>query len=129
MIARSLFAIACLSALAACGSASASTLDPSDDLHCSVVAFYFKGLAEHKGAPADQLRATAVVDGWYAAKVREIAPTRWKDLDASLTEMAPILEAVKADPMAASDEHMACAKRATEDPSFAAFSNSPAFAS
>ena len=111
---------ASLVALAGCGQASGSVPDPSSDLHCSVIAFYFSGLAEHDGAPADQRRALAAVHEWYAAKLRQLATQRG-DPNSVLAEAEPILDAIKRDPRAMLDEHETCSERAMADPAFNRF--------
>lgn len=107
--------------LSGCGGASAATLDPSDDVHCSVLAFYFDGLARHQGAPRDQLRATKVMHEWYAAKMRDVAVERWGDMAGFEKEAGPLLESVKADPQAMADEMLACTDRAVAAPGFNRF--------
>jgi|GEM_PF-2671405 len=109
--------------MAACGQASGSVPDASSDLHCSVLAFYFTGQAEHDGAPADQRRALAVVHEWYAAKLRQLTAER-DESDSVLNEGTAILEAVKRDPRAMVDEAQACSARALADPEFNGFANS-----
>jgi len=117
------FIVAPLTALAACGQASGSVPDASSDLHCSVLAFYFSGQAEHDGAPTDQRRALAVVHEWYAAKLRQLTAERGES-DSVLNGGAAILEAVKRDPRAMVDEAQACSARALADPEFNGFANS-----
>ena len=106
--------------IAGCAEARGSVPDASNDLHCSVLAFYFAGLAQHSGAPADQQRGTAAVQQWYAAKARELAAQR-PDPNAALADMAPILEAIKRDPNSMLDEFSACTDRAAADPAFEVF--------
>jgi hypothetical protein len=107
--------------LGGCGTATAATLDPSDDAHCSLLAFYFNGLAEHQGAPRDQLRATKVLHEWYAAKIRQVAVKRWGDMSGYEKEMGPLLERIKSDPKAMGDELIACTDRAMATPDFNQF--------
>jgi hypothetical protein len=114
------FIIAPLVALAACGQASGSALDPSNDLHCSVLAFYFAGFAQHSGAPADQQRGTAALHEWYASKARELVAQR-SDPNAAHAEMGSVLEAIKRDPRSMLDEFSACTDRVAADPAFDAF--------
>ena len=96
--------------LAACAAANATPFDGDDDVHCSTIAFYQQGLAEHVGAPADQRRATKAVHEWYAAKVRAIAA---KDgLDSLQRRVEPVLEAVKRDPQSSREAMLRCADRA-----------------
>lgn len=116
------FLVAPLMALAACGQASGSVPDASSDLHCSVLAFYFNGYAEHSSAPADQRRALAAVHEWYAAKLRQLTTERGGP-DSVVAEGAPILEAVKRDPSAMIDELQACSDRALADPTFNGFAS------
>ena len=116
------FLVAPLIALAACGQATGSVPDASSDLHCSVLAFYFSGYAEHTGAPADQRRAVAAVHEWYAAKLRRLTTERGRP-DLVIAEGAPFLEAVKRDPSAMLDELRVCSDRALADPSFNGFAS------
>lgn len=97
-------------AIAACGQASAATPDPTNDVDCSVLAFYFKGLGEHTGAPAAQQRSLDKVHGWYAVKLQAINQAQGPAAIQARGE--PLLEAVKKAPLSMTDAHMACAKRA-----------------
>lgn len=110
--------VACM-LLIGCGRAAATTIDPADDVHCSVVAFYFQGLTEHAGAPSDQRHAVKALQEWYSAKMRQVAVERWGGLAAAERELAPLLDAVKSDPVAMRDELLACTERAIADPAFA----------
>ena len=121
---RLLAAIMTCTLLSGCGAASATTLDPSDDVHCSVLAFYFNGLAKHQGAPREQLRATKVMHEWYAAKMRQIAVERWGDMAGYEKEVGPLLEGVKSDPKAMGDEMLVCTNRAVAAPGFNQFARS-----
>ena len=109
--------IACV-LLSGCGQASAATIDPADDVHCSVIAFYFHGFAEHHGLPAYQQKAAKGVHDWYAAKMRLVAKERWGDMAGFEKEAGPLLETVKSDPLAMQDEMVACTARAAADPAF-----------
>jgi hypothetical protein len=99
--------------LAACGQAFAATPDASHDVDCSVVAFYFTGLAEHMGADPTQQRAVAAVHEWYSTKVQAIA--REKGGNEVLNRAGPVLEAVKRDPVNMRDELAACTDRAVNE--------------
>jgi hypothetical protein len=101
------------SGLLGCAQASAATPDPSQDLDCSVVAFYFNGLAKHKGAAADQHHALSTVNKWYATRLQAIAK---KDgVESVLARTGPLLEAVKREPMEMRDELSACTDRALSE--------------
>lgn len=104
--------------LSSCGQANAATLDATDDVHCSVLAFYFQGLAKHHGFPAKQQKAANGLHDWYAAKIRSIAKERWGDMSGFEKEVAPLLQTIKSDPLAMSDEFLACTERAAADPEF-----------
>jgi hypothetical protein len=99
--------------IAACAQARAATPDPSRDLDCSVVTFYFSGLAKHQGANAEQQRAVAAVFEFYATKVRNIA--KQEGANSVAARMEPLLEAVKRDPMNMRDELSACTDRAVNE--------------
>jgi hypothetical protein len=97
-------------AITSCSQASAAMPDPANDVNCSVLAFYFKGLGEPTGAKPSQQQSLARVHGWYSRKVQEISQE--KGAEAVLSRAGPVLETVKKDPLAMRDAHMACAKRA-----------------
>lgn len=112
--------VACL-LLSGCGKANATTVDPADDVHCSVVAFYFHGFAKHHGLPDNQQRAAKGIFDWYSAKMRQVAVKRWGGMAGFEKEVAPLLETIKSDPLAMRDEMTACTERALRDPAFARF--------
>lgn len=122
--------IACM-LLSGCGPANATNLESTDlvqvdstnDVHCSVLAFYFNGLAEHRSAPRNQIRATKVVHEWYGAKMRRVAVERWDNWAEFAKETEPVLEAVKSDPAAMRDELLACTDRAIAEPGFEKFAS------
>ena len=107
--------------LGGCGAASAATVDPADDVHCSILAFYFHGLANHQGVAGDQIEATRVLHEWYAARMRVVAADRWSDTAAYEKEVAPLLERIKSDPQAMADEMLACTDRAIASAGFDEF--------
>lgn len=114
-------AIATCTVLSGCGVAGAATLDPTDDVHCSVLTFYVHGLAQHEKTSSDYRMATKVMHEWYAAKVRLVAVERWGGMAGFEKEVKPLLEAIKSDPKAMTDEALACADRAGADPDFNRF--------
>lgn len=116
-----LLAILLPAVLGGCGQATAAVVDPENDVHCSVLAFYFHGLAKHTQAPEKQVRAAKGFHDWYAAKLREVAGERFTDPAIYEKEVGPVLEAVKADPLAMRDEMFACIDRAEGDPAFNRF--------
>lgn len=110
--------------LSACSSAGAATVDVKNDVHCSILAFYFHGLAKHERAPEDQIRATRGLHDWYAEKARVSSGRRFSDLKVMQAEVEPILETIKADPNSMRDEYRGCADRAASDPQFDRFARS-----
>jgi len=98
--------------LTACGQANASTPDVSQDVDCSVIAFYFTGLAQQMGVNPTEQRAVAAVHAWYSTRVRAIAS---EDANEVLSRAGPILEAVKRDPANMRDEMAACTDRALNE--------------
>ncbi len=108
-----------LASLGACSQAAASPVDPANDLHCSVVAFYFSGHPVTKAAPQDQQVAVKRVFDWYSIKVRALAAESGGD--SVLSTAAPVLEAVKKDHLAHREHLLACANRASDDPAFRAW--------
>ena len=113
-----------LAALTSCGQANGRALDPSSDLQCSVIVYYFDGLAEHVGAPTDHKRILSKVNQWYASKVQQLALER-SQADSEMGQASAVLEQVKRDPEAAYDEAAACIDRAVADPAFNGFISAP----
>lgn len=111
-------------ALCACTSANAVTIDPKNDMHCSVLSFYFHGLARHEGFSDKQVRAAKGLQDWYAAKIRSAEGGRYSNPAIMQSEIGPVLEAVKADPRSMLDEAKACLDRAAADPSWNSFAGS-----
>ena len=99
--------------LTACGRANAATPDVSQDVDCSVVAFYFTGLAQQMRVEPTQQRAVAAVHDWYSARVRAMASQ--EGANEVLSRAGPILEAVKRDPVNMRDEMAACTDRAVNE--------------
>lgn len=118
-MAKQIFSIAAAMALGACGQASALPVDPSNDLHCSVVAFYFKGDPITQAAPQNQRDAIARIFDWYTVKTQALAAEQGPD--AVLRTAAPALEAVKKDPAAHREHLLTCTNRAVDDPTFNAW--------
>jgi hypothetical protein len=110
--------------VAACSPASAVTIDPRNDVHCSVLAFYFHGLAVHDGASNTQIRATKGLQDWYTAKLRAHASGRYADPALLQRELGPILDTIKANPDSMRDAARTCVSRAAADPSFNDFARS-----
>ena len=110
---HALIAAAASTIAVACSQAVAATPDPSKDLDCSVITFYFSGLAKHRGAEVGEQQALASVFDWYRARVKGEAGA--ENGDAMLSRAAPILEAVKRDPMNMRDELAACTDRAVRE--------------
>jgi hypothetical protein len=106
------------------GSGNAAVVNPENDIHCSVLSFYFHGLAKHNGLSDEQLRASKGLEDWYAAKMRKALGEHYSDPAIMKSEIEPILEVVKADPLSMRDEVTACAKRASADPAFDMFARS-----
>lgn len=111
-------------ALSACTSAKAVAIDPTNDVHCSVLSFYFHGAAVHDGAPDDQVRALKVLQDWYAAKMRSAEGGRYADPTVMESEIGPLLETVNADPQSKLEDLDACTDRAATDPSWNSFARS-----
>ena len=60
---------AMLLVLAGCASASASAINPSDDLHCAVVIRTLERNADQFGADATARKALYVLQSWYFSKI------------------------------------------------------------
>ncbi len=121
---RYLLSAATLIGLSACTSASAVSIDPKNDVHCSVLSFYFHGLAKHNQAPSKQVFATKRLQDWYAIKMRSAEGGRYSNPTVMQSEIGPILKTIKADPLSMLDEVKACADRAVVEPSFNSFASS-----
>ena len=115
---RLLILMLAFESMAACSPASAVTIDPKNDVHCSVLTFYFHGLAVHDGASSTQIRAAKGLQDWYAAKLRSLSGGRYADPALMQREIGPVLDTVKANPDAMRDAARACVSRAAADPSF-----------
>lgn len=118
---RLLSILPCCILLSGCGQANAVIVDPANDVHCSVVAFYFHGFAKHDGAPKTQQDALRTLHHWYAIKMKIVAGERFKEWANVEREVGPVLEAIKADPRSMRDELGACTDRAAADPLFDGF--------
>lgn len=121
---RHILSAATLIGLSTCASADAVSIDSKNDIHCSVLSFYFHGLAKHNHASDEQVFATKGLRDWYAIKMRSAEGGRYSDPAVIQSEIGPILEAIKADPLSMQDEVKACADRAVADPSFNSFASS-----
>ncbi len=110
--------------IGACSPAPAVKIDPQNDIHCSVLSFYFYGLAKHDGAPDAQILATKALQDWYAAKLQSDAGNRYSDPALAKKNIGPILDAVKANPATMRDAMRICTNRAASDPTFANFARS-----
>jgi hypothetical protein len=98
----------------ACGQASAATIDPSQDLDCSVLSVFMKELGTKVDADPKQKRALAVVHKWYVERTQ---PT-FQELgeEAFRAKISPIYEAAKRETIrTATEKHMICAKRAVDE--------------
>jgi len=98
------------SVLAGCTPAEAITPDASNDVDCSVIAFYFNREAARLGVPEDQQRATAAVHAWYSKRVHEIEAER--GLQAIEKRADPLLVRLNRDPASMLPASSACAERA-----------------
>jgi hypothetical protein len=121
-----LLAIGLGCALAGCTAANATPPGPTDDLHCFVIAYYFRIFAETSGASVKQRDASRAIEAWYARKLRA------DGLDPAQRDFRsradPILDAVTAAPLAARAPMVACTDRAVADPAFNRFARALASA-
>lgn len=106
-----LFAVGSVLGIAACSSAQASELDANDDLHCSVVSFYFARSGPPKSG--DDARASFIAAAWYNKRVGN---------KPDLNKVAPVLQKVKDDAATAQLTAADCIERALRDPAFERFS-------
>jgi len=110
---REMSLLTCSLMMASCNQTPQVRPDPSSDIDCSVVTFYFKGLADHDRAEADQRAALGAVSNWYARRAEAIA--KEQGAESVLQRAGPILDAVKAEPKAMGDELQACTDRAVRE--------------
>jgi hypothetical protein len=109
-----------LAALGGCRPAAAVTIDSSNDVHCSALAFQYAKFAEaDPAATPRQKQALKQTFDWYSAKVREAAIER-NDPERLIRESGPALKAAQSDPAAMRAHVYACAERASADPAFRA---------
>ena len=99
---------ATLLALAGCASASASTINPSDDLHCAVVIRTLERNADQLGANATVKKGLYVLQTWYFSKIKR----------ERLDEAQGVVQALKKYPAEVSWAGQKCSNRAFIDPGF-----------
>ncbi len=58
---------------------NAVSIDPKSDIHCSVLSFYFHGLAKYNHASDKQVFATRELQDWYARKIRSAEGGRYSE--------------------------------------------------
>jgi hypothetical protein len=94
--------------LAGCASASASAINPSDDLHCAVVIRTLERNADQLGANATARKGLYVLQTWYFSKIKQ----------ERLDEAQGVIEAMKKYPAEVSFAGHKCSDRAFSDPGF-----------
>ncbi|RYF21857.1 MAG: hypothetical protein EOO77_05210 [Oxalobacteraceae bacterium] len=94
--------------LAGCASASASAINPSDDLHCAVVVRTFERNADQFGANATVRKGFYVLHTWYFSKIKR----------ERLDEAQGVVDAMKKYPAEVSSAGKKCSDRAFSDPGF-----------
>jgi hypothetical protein len=99
---------ATLLVLAGCASASASAINPSDDLHCAVVIRTLERNADQLGANATARKGLYVLQTWYFSKIKR----------ARLDEAQGVVDAMKKYPAEVSSAGKKCSDRAFSDPGF-----------
>ncbi|MEG8054975.1 hypothetical protein QP185_20315 [Sphingomonas aerolata] len=99
---------ATLLVLAGCASASASAINPSDDLHCAVVIRTLQRNADQLGANATARKGLYVLQTWYFSKIKR----------ERLGEAQGVVEAIKKYPAEVYSAGKHCSDRAFSDPGF-----------
>jgi hypothetical protein len=99
---------ATLLVLAGCMSASASTINPSDDLHCAVVIRTLERNADQLEASPTARKGLYVLQTWYFSKIKR----------ERLEEAHGVVEAMKRNPEDVSSVSQKCSNRAFSDPGF-----------
>lgn len=94
--------------LAGCASASASAINPSDDLHCAVVVRTLERNADRFGANATVRKGFYVLQTWYFSKIKR----------ERLDEAQGVVDAMKKYPAEVSSAGKKCSDRAFSDPGF-----------
>jgi len=94
--------------LAACTSAQASKIDPSDDLHCAVALLTLEKNADQLGATLTAKKGLYALQTWFFAKVGK----------ERLGETEAVVEAVKANPMKVASIGHTCSRRAFTERDF-----------
>lgn len=102
--------------LAGCSAAAATAPDPSNDVHCFVLATGFLGLAQSGNAPANQRQAAAGIEAWYGVRFDAVVKARGKN--SVLDEASRVAKFMDADFPAAKTAYLACTNRAVSDPAF-----------
>ena len=103
-------AVGSVLAIGACSSAQADKLNANDDLHCSVVSYYFARSGPPKSD--DDARASFIASAWYDKRVGNTP---------DLKKAAPVLQKVRDDPATAQRTAADCIERALRDPAFERF--------
>ena len=99
---------AMLLVLAGCTSASASAINPSDDLHCAVVIQTLERNANQLGADATARKGLYVLQTWYFSRIKR----------ERIDDAQDVVEAVKNHPEEVFSVGKKCSNRAFSDPGF-----------
>ena len=121
MQAKYFFISALAASLHACGTPDV-IVDSSDDNHCSLLSFYFSGLAKYADAPDEQQLATKTIFEWYASKERQQAEREGVEtVKRRVLSLEPVFDAIKKNPNSMTDELEACSARAQKSIGFTEF--------
>jgi hypothetical protein len=99
---------ATLLVLAGCASASASAINPADDLHCAIVIRTLERNADQLGANVNARKGLYELQTWYFSKIKR----------ERLEEAQGVVEAMKRYPAEVSSVGQKCSDRAFSDPGF-----------
>lgn len=94
--------------LSGCTSASPSSINASDDLHCAVVLRTLEKDANRLGAPPDARKGLYVLQTWYFSKIER----------ERLVDAQGVVEMMKRDPSKVVTVGKECSNRAFGDPDF-----------
>ncbi len=91
---------------------NANMLNPDNDIHCSVVSFYFMKLADHIGSGNNEKISLSRINSWYVKRLKIEYGQEYNSNAFLDTKIKPVLEFVKDNPSAAEMPMRMCGERA-----------------
>ena len=107
------YLFASLLVLTSCGGASASALDPSNDLHCAVIILDLQKNSDQHGATPVVKKGLYVLQSWYFSKIKQ----------QQLADAQNVVDAMKSNPGEVSSAARKCSDRAFSDSGFGRWSS------